>query len=588
MAATPNGALIIHAPPTGNELVEMWRGNVQVAYPIATLQPGFPVSTVSGVTPSGAIICSDQPTGEEVIECWIGNSRAAYRLRTLLGNFSQNTSGGYHTPNGLTIIESEPVGSELIEAWSGNSLIAFRESRILPVIPPKNTLAGDFSFDFTTYPINIYDTGSRFYTTLNPRSVVDQSIFSKTYWVDPVGGSNAANGLTVTTPFKSAWKARQVAEADGAVTGYTIMLMASPVAIMTVCGRLNDFNDTGGAGGGGANQKPTKPFALIKYGTGKLVHGPIAEALVWSNDASGTSTFTATRASTATMIDVLYTDPLNGLPNRMSKKASQALAQVADSGWAQVSSAVYERIHSLAIPTDTNLIPIVQGPGLVTGAVSFYISGIEFWGGIGPSGGCLAAVDAGTRNFAAEDCVFNYPGTDGAAAYNAVSIDNVTGLGVMARCSGGAAGADIFNAHGTAGQLHMVYIDCYGIDAGRVGTSSSAQPSDQIYTVHEGVKAIHLNCRGFYSSGGVWNNVLTSENWILGGEAAFDRGDIAAGGSFVPACVRAANNAKIWAYRLYTHDAIYSYVAADTSIILRRKPQDAIGVTSGGGTVNFY
>lgn len=127
MAATPDGALIINTAPTGNELVEMWRGNMRVAYPISSLQPGYPASTVSGVTPSGALICKGSPNGEEVITTWVnGNTQVAYRLRTLSGN-PPSLTGRYTTPDGVTIINTLPSGNELVEAWSGNTPVAFRE-----------------------------------------------------------------------------------------------------------------------------------------------------------------------------------------------------------------------------------------------------------------------------------------------------------------------------------------------------------------------------------------------------------------------------------------------------------------------------
>lgn len=134
MAATPDGALIINAAPTGNELVEMWRGNMLIAYPISSLRAGYPASTVRGVTPSGALIQSGSPTGEEVIVTWInGNCRVAYQLRTLSGN-PPAVVGKFFTPDGVQIITSAPTGFELIEAWSGNTRVAFSEANVLPVL----------------------------------------------------------------------------------------------------------------------------------------------------------------------------------------------------------------------------------------------------------------------------------------------------------------------------------------------------------------------------------------------------------------------------------------------------------------------
>lgn len=128
MAATPSGALIVSAFPTGNELVEMWRGNTLVAYPISTLQSPYPLSTARGVTPNGAVICQGATTGEELVELWAGNGgRVAYRLRNLLGTPASPTTAGLFTPSGVPIVDAALRGNELVEAWSGNSKVAFRE-----------------------------------------------------------------------------------------------------------------------------------------------------------------------------------------------------------------------------------------------------------------------------------------------------------------------------------------------------------------------------------------------------------------------------------------------------------------------------
>lgn len=136
MAATPDGALIIDGAPNGNELVEMWRGNMRVAYPISSLQSGYPASTVSGVTPSGALICQGSPTGDEVITTWVnGSSEVAYHLRTLSGD-PPSLTGRYTTPDGVTIITTAPDGDVLIEAWRANTPLAFTLDNIIPSVPP--------------------------------------------------------------------------------------------------------------------------------------------------------------------------------------------------------------------------------------------------------------------------------------------------------------------------------------------------------------------------------------------------------------------------------------------------------------------
>lgn len=130
MSATPDGALIINAIPTGNELVEVWRGNMLVAYPVSAILGGE-ASTVTGVTPGGAVVCRGLPTGEEILECWAnGSAKIAYRLSDISGVLSL-VSGSFFTPRGVSVVNSAPTGNEIFTCWSGNTPIAFSISNLL-------------------------------------------------------------------------------------------------------------------------------------------------------------------------------------------------------------------------------------------------------------------------------------------------------------------------------------------------------------------------------------------------------------------------------------------------------------------------
>lgn len=212
MAATPDGALIINAAPTGNELVEMWRGNMRVAYPVSSIQSDYLASTVSGVTPGGALICQGSPTGEEVITGWVnGNSQVAYRLRDINGDPSP-VVGKFTTPDGVPIVNIEPTGNELIEAWSGNTPVAFSKANMFnpqppPVVVPTPLHRADFGSmsESTGATIaSIPNTGSSdvAFTTVSGREPIVGTIYGKKTMLTTTG---SAINLPALIPYATSY-----------------------------------------------------------------------------------------------------------------------------------------------------------------------------------------------------------------------------------------------------------------------------------------------------------------------------------------------------------------------------------------------
>lgn len=462
----------------------------------------------------------------------------------------------------------------------------YMRGQLQRVAPPTG-----FGWDFNAYPINIYKDGPRHFSTdIDLRSLVTSNIWNgAVYYVDVVGGNDANNGTSVTTPVKTLFKARQLLEASAAAGG-VILSKSNVESGLVFAGRTLDFNDTANTSGGGVAVQPTKPFALISYG-GRTIMGSFF-TLSWSYDAASL-TYSVSRSNVAGIVDVSSYDRW-GVYKRLRKiaagadlAATRTLVAASPGSYAQLpdNTVVVRLENDVPVSDATTKVIAVGVDAFRTGAVDCYASGFSFWG----AGASVGAVDAttsqGTRNIVLEDCDASFSGIDGGTARSAYRFDRTTGIVALRGCTGTGSLADIYSFNETSSQLHALMIDCSGLDAGRAG-SSPAQQSNQIVTCHNTAKLISLNTRGVLSAGGVVRNIDSSEHWDLGSDYGSDRGDRHFGGLVDSCGVQINSTAKYWGDCITTRGVMNSFYKDANATLLVRDP-----IEMGGrrvGTIGTY
>ena len=464
------------------------------------------------------------------------------------------------------------------------------------VPPPRN-----FEWNFASHPIQIFDAGARSYRAdLDPRSKVAPGIWSgPEYWV-AYNGSDSNTGTSRSAPLASAWKARQLAEANpSAANGYSINFMPDPATGLMFLDQPSRVDNTAEAGAEALSGTCDRPFGLICHG-GRLIMGP-RQRLSFSpaNEEADTWVGTSASGDVAAIYNLAQLGPF-GVQSRIAKitagvsddtTAQAAVAAAPGDAWAQAfgSANVYVRLASGQMPSDETVLVVQACHALRLGTADVYLAGLELIGGTAGSG----AVDV--RGAAARTLVFEDVGawgqgaTDG-PAQPAVGIDDMTGLAVFHRCYGYNSLGSIFSLRNTGGEVHALMIDCWGIDAGYPG-ASPASYANQIVAAGDMVRLISLNTQGSYSAGACVGGSGNSQHWDLGSMYAYDRGDLWLGpdGAIPSTGVRLEADARYWGQDITVGGCEISFHASSNNAqIALRNPIEIGGRRQGPGTIGEY
>ena len=383
-------------------------------------------------------------------------------MSTILGyasNFSQlikklfanNEQGFFYDPKDLTTMFQDAAGTVPVTGVEQPVGLCLDKSKGLTrhtasgILPPK-TLEWTESYPFTA---TLSNGGS---TTLDPKSLVNQSVwFGAVYYVDPIIGSNASNGLSISQPLQTMQEAVNRGKIGGVPFRIypTSGVYARNRSIVTIPVACPDF-------------------AIIPQG-GRCTLST-HDVLTWVDDGSGTNTYTASRSSVRRVLDMtnlsahnLYTDL-----TRLADGDVSGVRATAGTWCQNGTSLVVHRIDNLA-PTNSNTRAYVSSVLFSAGDnnTSIYIENVDF------EGSNAFHVAGGIRNISLSSVSCRYVGSS-SALYDSFRILNMGGVFYAEDCDASAACKDGFNF--TSSRARMTYgllVRCTGYENGRYTSNSN-------------------------------------------------------------------------------------------------------------------
>lgn len=304
-------------------------------------------------------------------------------------------------------------------------------------------------------PISIARTRDGFLTDVDPESH-HITPTGPTYYVDPVNGSNANDGLTRATALADPYYANAT---NGSNAGEIVIIADG------IWPRTQSIT--------GIRSKH------ITYRTDPGVRAVfvVGDRLTWTAQGSH---FTASVASCNGVLDARHLDAY-GDPRELTKVGTAAEVDATPGTYIFTSGILHVRLHDSGTPNQhvyaSRPVNSLAYGTAVAGAGdggSTYIEGIEWWGG---STANLTAPGAGWR-FLARDCAWNFAGTG-----NGLSVTGMA-LSILHSCEASNNNLDGFNYHAT-GTLtgEVIEVNCIGRNNGRVGGSNNGSSAHENYRI---------------------------------------------------------------------------------------------------------
>lgn len=435
-----------------------------------------------------------------------------------------------------------------------------------------------FAWPFNTYPVTVSKYYGRFSTDIDPRSLVNSSIFTTTnfIFVDGVNGVDATAAVVsnvanyATSPAKSMGKALQLGNATG--SAYRVLVKAGTYDRSLTPHFFGTY--------------PSQHLSIEAWG-GRVVFGNF-DVLSWSLDGTFTSCYKATRSNVSRVFDITNKDA-NGYYTELTLVADATTCNTTPNSWVDVSNTtLYVRRADGAAVTNANTRAYL-GAALETlnmpNAVDkdLYISGLDIEGG---ATGCLHG-SAAHRNIVGEDCTFRYSGSI-ATPIDCVQLVSQAGLCAFFRCDASYSSKDGFNAHYTAGPAtnsYVLTVDCTGKNNGR-GTSTS----NNGFTLHETCMGIDINGRYDGCYGGNVHNIGTSQMWCVGTTSTNSLGDVPLGGTYLSASFRLDQGpARMWLDGCLAQGSLIPIDCLDaTAIIYTHECRLSGGINRQTGAITPY
>lgn len=313
---------------------------------------------------------------------------------------------------------------------------------------PPAALGWSSTFDFTARK-----TGSTYAVTLDPASLVSADVWSgPAFYLSPTG-SDAADGLTESTPLKSFGAAITKGRTAGV-----------PFRIIPAAGTYDRAISNIAL-----STTATPDFAILPSGGRAILTGH--ESRTYADDGSGTNTYSSARTAVAYVVE---TDNLNSFGDYtdLVKQADADVAAVraTPGSWCQDGANVYVHRYDGVAPTDSNTrVYLAQSTAdFSTINCSIYAQNIDWEGGAG------VRVRGGTRNVAFVNCTSKYMGW-AAANYDGFLFSETVGLAYYSGCTASSNSKDAFNAAHPAVTTngYVLTLNCIGNNNGRFGSTSN-------------------------------------------------------------------------------------------------------------------
>lgn len=377
-------------------------------------------------------------------------------------------------------------------------------------------------FRWQNPPINISRTGNVITHDFDIESFIPA--ITTTYWVNPISGNDANDGLTFSTPLKKLATA----------------IAKSNVDLVVIFGLTDHY--IARTSDGWNNTQSTRSFSVINDTGYRFICPTVASSAAPTWVAHGTlsnvykTTITSANASNVTDFkpssdeSLSYTDRygVTGTPSQMSGMrafntlqlvASEAAVGATPGTWFHNGTElVVQAIDSRNLVGDTHMQPTSNSnsgrfPSVTN--CTIYVRGIDFVGGR-PFYSFVASATTGTT-LAFEKCSFQGANVvGGSSGLNIAAFQNV----YLKDCLAWKNGADGYNYHsneadGTTQNTSpsVIEVGCVG---GWSGTTGSANGSDNTTTAHDFANIIRVNGIYLGSSDRVMADTNSAHSWNVG------------------------------------------------------------------------
>ena len=398
-----------------------------------------------------------------------------------------------------------------------------------------------------------------------------------TYYVSTTG-SDASNGLTAGTAFRSIGKAIVSGNAAGVPT------------LVKIAGgdyeRAYAFDATAG-------YYPQVDMAFVNTSlTGvRVVAGVWDAATGFAVDGTHANTYSKVVANCTRVLDLTRKNRFGNF-TELTPVTSAARANITPDSWYCDGTKLYINRGDGAAVTNTNTRYFRDAPNLrVQSQVNVFLDGIDLQG----SGSSYSVFHVNSATvttpidayaLVANNSTFRYGGAAGAVAGRGFAAVNWYGIMAAFGCSADANANDGFGLHNPqSGPAYLLTVNCNARDNGRGNQSVNA------FTVHEACRGIDIAGVFEESRGGAVHNIADSLCYLLGTTVINDLGDSGAGGGIPPVAFRAAQNAVIWAERTRAimPSGTFAYQAVDIpSVVHTRNIAPVRQPNSGAGTIDTY
>lgn len=412
---------------------------------------------------------------------------------------------------------------------------------------------------------------------------------TKTYYVDPINGSNANSGLTA-----------QLAKKDLAV-----VLAIADCDQIIITGLTSDFIGLGVQSWN--NIQPSRSMSIINNTGFRYISAACASLPTWVVNGTYNNVYSTTisASSAGGVTDVMTstvpsyvnssgdTINLSNVPKRYRTliKVSNLASVAGTAGtWFHDGTTLHVRAHDdRNLIGDTKMLPTssaVQNGRFPAGLnnLTIYVKSLDFVGGVGTFYMGAASTVTGCT-FAHNNCSFQ--GATTSSGLNILAFGKVYGY----RSAAYDNYLDGFNYHSNEsdGTTQNTSPDCVEIECVAVGngTTGNSGASDNASTGHDFCNVIRLNCVYINSSDRVMVDTNSAHSWNLG---------VSVGQALTVAngqeSICALSNTRMWLDSVFANTGSNArWLAAQTSVIKHFNSGDVVNsgtAESLTGTISSY
>lgn len=361
--------------------------------------------------------------------------------------------------------------------------------------------------------------GGKWLAGVGPSDLIDTSAYTKTYWVDAVGGSDSNTGLSWAQRVQSIWKAMSLASASGLPSRIMVDPTAPYYRQLSPCGDNSSRNSA--------------QNILLESLGGRVITGTF-DNHTWTKTTGRTYVYEVARTNASRVVCTLYRDAW-GDPLEYAWAASVAACDATEGTWYTDGTTTYVHPFGDSVPTLANCKVILHGvKGFEWyGDKNLLVRGFEFLGG---ADGAFRCDGGSTNTIVIDDCAMRHGSQSNTFASGTSYTNTVTVLGgaLFAAFDSVATDSsiDCWNVHASGGAVPTaLLVRARARRAGRGGASSC-----NLITGHDGTTLISIGgeYQSSYGVGAAFVHAGTKA-WLVGDKVGGSYSDVPRGGSGVAA-----------------------------------------------------